>query len=1392
MSGNAAAPQERGRPRSRISFSSPPPPQAHLAAASLDAQGTHTASAPPSPASSVSSSTTITLGKPLPFVEERAQTDSTGALHATAGHSSDRVGSSKSSSTTPSSSSTLTSRSLAALSGAMSLGLGSSVSSTAGKGPKEDGLTTSSQSLAASQKGKAPEGRPNNPRQRSKGQMERRRVAVGVSGSSNAIATTLQASPAIGSAFAASPLQSVGSRQRAPATIHGQTPAGPSHTAQRLGLESGQRGPRLSVRLPTSASPSVPPTSSSSSTRDTPRRSAEDEELKRQIRLALSSAGNDVPSLGAESRSAWSSSANQDSTTGTSALTASSPPTFIGGLYFTDCIFIALVYGLNLLRTCSIAELGDVVCLGIVYLFFKLPTNLARRRTLDPDAGDAIRPGDRPAKLSAFHHTMLLLVRFMCGCFPHLFPRILFAEQTIGPFVYWRTGGGSADLVRAFDAGLQSSPSKASRNGKEKVQREGENFSSHSRRRLAAPGFKAFEFSTRPQASSPQKLNAGASPTTLFYLHGGGFSLGSVAFYAEALIRLRNKLSALETANSTADHEARVVAVEYSLSPTSLFPVQLLQCLRCYAHLIEKEGQDASRICIAGDSAGGNLAMSLLLVLSGAVKEERLNERDWTQLPLPGKALLISPWTDLRPHASLALSAEVQRRRQVKGFHWDYVTPHALQHFAQVYTGALDRPRRVAGPLGYVARLSTFGQRIGQPTSARRTSSSGSSPDSKHGNGGGRTRRKRPKNGPAAQRSLVSTLATPVVTLSRLLHTMLSEPLFVLIGAANGQAPQSTEPTIGIHDDPEGSGLDPLFPADERSCDIVTSPEDLSRRMDDSKSAFIHPEARDLLENHPLISPAKADWTRVPPLEGGMYVTWGKHETLAYDIEEWVSRVRDGHASSHADQASIVPQAPDQDKDELSPVFKQTGLADTADSVSGTAMDIARLQAERAVQSHIERGAGGVHAWPFVNMYLASSHAERERGLDLLAQFIANPSPKTPVAPEGQGLALHLGSPAPSHESVRLASSEKPSLAQSLASMNVPADTDADVDLQAATDVDPITGIPLYSPGSMPSDTGEGLLYSSEDNSNSQSDGGLDEDSMEGDDGSGHGEPHEDEEVEPYYTSPETQTGPGRSREARGGSGDVYLMPVHLSRPSDSGLRSSAVASAAPVNAWMASSSSTGAAALPEDLNPSYFGLSHYSQPRMHSTTLGLHDPNRDPRMARITHHPVEPEGLSDIAEEDSVLSGSVMSDGFQGGPLASSAQHTLYAPASGTTHPAARQDLRLNTRAATHGRTQSPPSEGEQSGVEVDSAEEVFSPIDSPAGPFSDEESEAVGHARGASSSASTSAWKSSADLAQPSLLSEQQENAESEDAVELQSEHDASTIRSTPKKSSKADVWW
>ncbi|CAG8716789.1 10378_t:CDS:2, partial [Scutellospora calospora] len=112
----------------------------------------------------------------------------------------------------------------------------------------------------------------------------------------------------------------------------------------------------------------------------------------------------------------------------------------------------------------------------------------------------------------------------------------------------------------------------------------------------------------------------------VLYIHGGGYIMGSVEY---------SRLFAIKFAEHA---KARVFSINYRLSPQSQFPASLCDSVAAYLYLINP-GSDAGfepinpkRIVLAGESAGGGLTLATLLFL-----------RD-TGLPLPGGAILLSPW----------------------------------------------------------------------------------------------------------------------------------------------------------------------------------------------------------------------------------------------------------------------------------------------------------------------------------------------------------------------------------------------------------------------------------------------------------------------------------------------------------------------------------------------------------------------------------------------------------------------------------------------------------------------------------------------------------------------------------------------------------------------------
>ncbi|KAI9273979.1 Alpha/Beta hydrolase protein [Helicostylum pulchrum] len=127
----------------------------------------------------------------------------------------------------------------------------------------------------------------------------------------------------------------------------------------------------------------------------------------------------------------------------------------------------------------------------------------------------------------------------------------------------------------------------------------------------------------------------------LFYIHGGGFSMGQATMYMQSFQLI------IETLHKVYGKKASILSLEYSLSPEQVWPKACYESVDGYRYLIHELGIESSKVVFIGDSAGGNLVASTLLIL----KEQRSNEqlKELAPLPLPAGAALISPWIDLTP-----------------------------------------------------------------------------------------------------------------------------------------------------------------------------------------------------------------------------------------------------------------------------------------------------------------------------------------------------------------------------------------------------------------------------------------------------------------------------------------------------------------------------------------------------------------------------------------------------------------------------------------------------------------------------------------------------------------------------------------------------------------------
>jgi len=119
----------------------------------------------------------------------------------------------------------------------------------------------------------------------------------------------------------------------------------------------------------------------------------------------------------------------------------------------------------------------------------------------------------------------------------------------------------------------------------------------------------------------PEKPNHDLSNTVLLYFFGGGFIQGSPEEDLAISGYISHKLG------------IRVIAPYYRRSPEFSYPCAIEDGFAVYRTLCSDQSE--TRILIAGESAGGNLTLGILL--------RALNEN----LPIPVACALLSPWCDL-------------------------------------------------------------------------------------------------------------------------------------------------------------------------------------------------------------------------------------------------------------------------------------------------------------------------------------------------------------------------------------------------------------------------------------------------------------------------------------------------------------------------------------------------------------------------------------------------------------------------------------------------------------------------------------------------------------------------------------------------------------------------
>lgn len=151
----------------------------------------------------------------------------------------------------------------------------------------------------------------------------------------------------------------------------------------------------------------------------------------------------------------------------------------------------------------------------------------------------------------------------------------------------------------------------------------------------------------------------------VLYLHGGSYICGSPDSHRSL------------AGNIAIASRARALVIDYRLAPEHPHPAALEDAIAAYRWLIGNQ-VDPRNMAVAGDSAGGGLALALLVSL-----------RD-QNIPLPAAGICLSPWTDLAFtgeswESKAAVDLVIYRYKELE--------------FARMYLGGLNPKTPLASPL---------------------------------------------------------------------------------------------------------------------------------------------------------------------------------------------------------------------------------------------------------------------------------------------------------------------------------------------------------------------------------------------------------------------------------------------------------------------------------------------------------------------------------------------------------------------------------------------------------------------------------------------------------------------------------------------------------------------
>ena len=166
----------------------------------------------------------------------------------------------------------------------------------------------------------------------------------------------------------------------------------------------------------------------------------------------------------------------------------------------------------------------------------------------------------------------------------------------------------------------------------------------------------AAEWTTPPEAEPSRAV---------LFLHGGGYVSGSLDSHRHMI------------GQAGREAQTRTLSLAYRLAPEHPFPAALEDVIAGY-HFLLSQGFDPKRIAVAGESAGGGLAIAMLVSL-----------RD-RGVPLPACTWCSSPWVDLE-----AIGGSMTAKASVDPL----IQKSYLMELAMAYLKGVDPRTPLASPL---------------------------------------------------------------------------------------------------------------------------------------------------------------------------------------------------------------------------------------------------------------------------------------------------------------------------------------------------------------------------------------------------------------------------------------------------------------------------------------------------------------------------------------------------------------------------------------------------------------------------------------------------------------------------------------------------------------------